>query len=62
MTMKDVYYYIDDWNIRVIIFREKTDFVITCCITDSPENIRSSLNELKMTIEDDPYFAPQLKI
>jgi hypothetical protein len=62
MTMKDVYYYIDEAGTLESLFSEKDRFfVITCCITDSPENIRSSLNELKMTIEDDPYFAPQLK-
>ena len=51
--MKDVYYYIDEAGTLESLFSEKDRFfVITCCITDSPENIRSSLNELKMTIED----------
>ena len=60
--MGTIYYYIDETGTLDPSKSEKDRFfVLSCCVTDTPEDIRSRLNDLKIQIENDPYHAFQLE-
>lgn len=60
--MGTIYYYIDETGTLDPSKSEKDRFfVLSCNVTDTPEDIRSSLTDLKNEIENNPYFASQLE-
>lgn len=59
--MTSVFYYIDEsGTLKANECEKERFFILGCCITDTPEDIRKSLNELKLEIEDDAYFCSEI--
>ncbi len=56
--MKENYFYIDESG---GIKNESKFFILGCYKTDTPEELRKSLEQLKNEILESPYFAPQRK-
>ncbi len=58
---KTIYYYIDEsGNLDNKCSKDDRFFIMGCCITDNPEEIRSELENLRTSILESPYFAPNI--
>lgn len=61
MSKKDIYYYIDEsGTLDSKCTKNDRFFIMGCCITYNPEEIRLELNNLRLSILENPYFAPNI--